>query len=104
MQELEKESGVLTSVIDQCMYGSETPGSEPIKKPTRFITNSAEMIKQLSQRCLGKNGDCSRARGGTHQQCRGRIARMAAVYSFNLCRAILVGFRNQLRADGKFEF
>ena len=103
MQELEKESGVLTSVIDQCMYGSETPGGEPIKKPTRFITNSAEMIKQLSQRCLGKNGDCSRARGGTHQQCRGRIARMAAVYSFKLCRAILVGFRNQLRTDGKFE-
>ena len=103
MMELEKEVGVFTSIIDQCMYGSETPEGEPIKKPTKFITNSVELGKQLCQRCLGKSGDCSRTRGGTHQQCRGRIARMAAVYSFKLCRAILVGFRNQLRADGKFE-
>ena len=25
---------------------------------------------------------------------------MAAIYHFNLCRAILVGFRRQLKADG----
>ena len=103
MQELEKEAGVCTSVIDQCLYGCETPQGEPIKKPTKWITNSAEIAKQLSRRCQGKDGDCSRSGGGTHQQCRGKIARMAAVYPFKLCRAILVGFRNQLRADGKFE-
>ena len=56
--ELEKEVGVFTSTIDQCLYGCETPGGEPIKKPTMFITNSAELVKQLSQRCLGKSGDC----------------------------------------------
>ena len=35
-------------------------------------------------------------------QCRGKTARMAAVYHFKLCRAILVGFRNQLRKDGTY--
>ena len=33
--------------------------------------------------------------------CNGRRAREAAVYHFKLCRAILVGFRAQLQADGK---
>ena len=33
-------------------------------------------------------------------QCRGKTARMAAVYHFKLCRAILVGFRRQLQRDG----
>ena len=103
MKELEKEVGVTTSIIDQCLYGSETPDGDPIKKPTKFVTNSEEIAKQLSRRCLGKDGKCSRPKGGLHQQCRGKVARMAAVYSFKLCRAILVGFRNQLRADGRFQ-
>ena len=38
--------------------------------------------------------------GGRHAQCRGKTARMAAVYHFKLCRAIPVGFRSQLRKDG----
>ena len=103
MKELVAEPGVLTSTIDQCLYGSETDIGEPIKKPTKFVTNSAEMAKQLCERCLGRHGSCSRPGGGTHQQCRGRIARAAAVYSFKLCRAILVGFKNQLRQDGRYQ-
>ena len=45
MQELEKEVGVRTSVIDQCLYGCETPAGEPIKKPTKLIINSEEIAK-----------------------------------------------------------
>ena len=29
---------------------------------------AAKMVKQLSQRCLGRGGSCSRPAGGTHQQ------------------------------------
>ena len=97
------EVGVTTSVCDQCLYGCEAEDGEPIKKPTKFVTNSSEMAKQLCDRCLGRNGDCSRSAGGQHRQCRGKTARMAAVYHFKLCRAILVGFRNQLRVDGKYK-
>ena len=35
--------------------------------------------------------------------CSGKIARMAAIYPFQLCKAILQGFRNQLRCDGLME-
>ena len=35
--------------------------------------------------------------------CRGKAARLAAVYDFKLCRAILVGIRDQLRRDGLYE-
>ena len=33
--------------------------------------------------------------------CSGRRARMAAIYHFDLCKAILIGFRNQMTSDGK---
>ena len=76
----------------------------PVKKPTKFLTNSSEMVKQLCQRCVGRGGACSRPQDGEHRQCRGKGARMAAVCAFKLCRAILVGFRNQLRVDGKYQY
>ena len=38
-----------------------------------------------------------------HAQCRGQVARKAAVYDFKLCKAILMGFRDQLRADGLYK-
>ena len=103
MEKLVGEQGVYTSVIDQCLFGCEDELGAPVKKPTKFVTNSSELVKQLCQRCLGRGGQCSRPQGGEHRQCRGRVARMAAVYAFKLCRAILVGVRNQLRADGKYQ-
>ena len=52
---------------------------------------------------LGRDGACSRTEGGRHVQCRGKVARKAAVYDFKLCRAILMGFRDQLRVDGLYK-
>ena len=95
-----KEDGVLRVTADQCLYGSETEDGSPIKKPTSFMTNAPELARELRDRCTGKNGACSRPEGGTHAQCRGKTARLAAIYHFKLCRAILVGFRRQLTADG----
>ena len=72
-----------------------------MKKPTGFMTNAPERGKELAMRCSWGNGECSRPEGGIHAQCRGKTAIMAAMYHFKLCRAILVGFRNQLKHDGK---
>ena len=94
------EIGVVTATCDQCLYGCKAVDGSPVKKPTMFLTNAPELAKRLRSRCTGKNGDCSRPGGGQHTQCRGKTARMAAVYDFKLCRAILVGFRDQLRHDG----
>ena len=70
-------------------------------RSTGFMTNAPEIGKELAMRCSGRNGECSRPEGGTHAQCRGKTARMAAMYHFKLCRAIFVGFRNHLKHDGK---
>ena len=73
-----------------------------MKKPTRFMTNAPELAKQLGTRCGGRDGYCGRPEGGRHTICRGMNARIAAVYDFKLCRAILRGFRDQLRKDGTY--
>ena len=99
MNKLMGEPGVETSVCDQCMYHCKTLEGAPVKKPTQFLTNSPELAKALRVRCTGRGGECSRPGGGVRVQCRRKIARRAAVYDFKLCRAILVGFWDQLRAD-----
>ena len=91
-----------TVVGDQCQYQQEADTGAPVKKPTRWMSNSSEVLKQLSKRCSGRGGLCSRSQGGAHHPCSGRAAMMAAVYPFELCRAILVGCRNQLQKDGIF--
>ena len=93
--------GVRRVVGDQCQMGQETAKREPIKKPTGWASNSEDVRKVLQARSLGKGGHCSRNGGGIHRMCSGSLARGAAIYPTKLCRVILEGFRNQLRAGGK---
>ena len=90
VQSLMQEEGILKSTCDQCVYGCESEDGSPVKKPTSFMTNSSKLVRELSARCGGRGGHCSRLEGGQHRQCRGRTARMAA---------ILVGFRDQIKCD-----
>ncbi len=92
-------AGVRRVTGDQCQYGQETGSGEPVKKPTGWMSNSDEVLKSLEAKCLGRDGWCSRTAGGRHQTASGRRAREAAVYPTALCRAILIGCRNQLRRD-----
>ena len=103
MKSLSSEAGVETAVCDRCMYGSESFDGSPVKKPTKFVTNAPELAKRLRVRCVGRDGSCSRPKDSTHAQCRGHIARKAAVYDYNLCQAILRGFGDQLRVDGLYK-
>ena len=100
IENLLKERGVERATCDQCQYGSTAENGDPVKKPTTFMTNAPELAGELRARCQGRGGACSRRQGGQHAQCRGKTARMAAVYHFKLCSAILVGFRKQLQKDG----
>ena len=93
--------GVEIAVGDQCQYNAQDTLGNPIRKPTKFMTNSPHIAKALSKRCAGRLGECSRAKGGTHALCNGERAKAAAIYPFALCRAILTGFRNQMIADGR---
>ena len=91
--------GVARTVGHQCQFGAEYDGS-PIKKPTGFMSNSPEIRRALSKLCSGRLGQCSRPTGGEHILCNGRVARMAAIFPVRLCKAILSGFRQQLKKDG----
>ena len=96
IKNLLEEQGVVRATCDQCLYGCESEAKDPVKKPTTFMTKAPGVARELQQRCQGRGGACSRPQGGRHAQCRGKTARMAAVYHLKLCRAISVGFRNQL--------
>ena len=93
--------GVEVATGDQCQYHAADRDGAPIKKPTRFMTNSPHVAKALSKRCAGKLGWCSRGR--RHALCNGQRAKDAAIYPFELCRAILTGFRDQMVADGRLQ-
>ena len=86
---------------DQCQYGQEANDGTPIKKPTKWMSNSPEVLKKLGARCSGRGGACSRPSGGVHTTAEGSVTRGTAVYTFQLCKVILQGFRNQLVADGR---
>ncbi len=103
MQPLLSDDRVQRSVGDQCQFEQQSHLGDPVKKPTGWLSNSPEILKALSKRCRGQGGDCSRRGGGRHAVAAGRVAREAAIYPFELCRAILRGCRNQLLRDGKLK-
>ena len=94
-----EEQGVVRATCDHCLCGCESGAKDPVKKPTTFMTSAPDVDRKLQQRCQGRGGACSRPQGGRHAQCRGKMARMGAVYHFKLCRAILVGFMNKQRKN-----
>ena len=93
--------GVAVALGDQCQYGAADNLGNPLRKPTKFMTNSSCIAEALSERCKGRGGECSRKQGGNHALCNGARAKAAAIYPFALCRAILTGSRNQMLADGR---
>jgi len=85
---------------DQCQYGQVTEKGSPVKKPTGWMSNSKKVLEALSRRCSGRGGECSASPGQKHVICEGQVARRAAQYPFELCKAILSGFKEQLTEDG----
>ena len=58
IRKLMREAGVEVVEADQCMYGLKTWGNSraqlvPARKPTKFMTNSQALGKELSRRCSG---------------------------------------------------
>ena len=76
-------------VSDQCEYGLLTPDMDgnptPAKKPTRWMSSSAMMLKRLSRRC---------SKNHQHQHLVGGRAKAAEDYSLELVTEILRGIRD----------
>ena len=87
-------SEVHLATADQCAYGIVTPSADkpgemmPALKPTKFLTNSEVMARQLSLRCP-KNHD--------HQPLVGGRCKDAAMYPIDLVKAILKGISLQAK-------
>ena len=71
---------------EQCMYGLQTWDTTgnmvPAKKPTRFMSNSLDMLGELSQQCNGKH---------RHQHLMSGRTAHAASCPLKLLKAILTG-------------
>ena len=91
--------GVERIVNDQCQLGQEDGKGRPVKKPTGWMSNPNHILRSLDARCKGREGRCSRARGGMHVTRSGRVAQETTSYQLALCKAISKGFSDQLKAD-----
>ena len=98
IRKLMRNQGVHVVEADQCMFGLKTWGSSKsqlmlAKKPTRFMTNSQVLGRELNRRC---------DKSHEHQPLLDGRAKDAARYPPGLCRAICRGIskENMLRACG----
>ena len=95
VQEILHLPNVRRITSDMCAFGmTQYDGQGPglIKKPTGFMSNSPEILKQLSRRCDGMHRHILLMNGR---------AKRAQVYPDELCKQILIGLVNQTRADGR---
>lgn len=102
IRELRQQDSVERVTGDQCQYGQADAAGDPIRKATGWMSNSEEVLRALSDKCPGRrnfSGTCSDGR--KHAVASGRAAREAAVYPLKLCKAILIGFRNQMVRDDR---
>ena len=74
------QEGVAWIRADQCQLGWCNDEGSPVMKPTGFMSNSPQLLRELNRRCFGKGALCSRSEGGRHAQCLGRVARRAAIF------------------------
>ena len=86
-----RETGVDIAEADQCMFGSRTGGSSKTqrvlaKKPTKFMTNSRSIGRELSRGCDGQH---------SHQPLIDGRAADASRYPLALCRAICRGIAKE---------
>lgn len=86
LQELIAMPGVYVCTTHMCAYGMRIGGA-PNRKPTKWITNSYEVARELQRRCNQQH---------VHAQLLGGRAQEAEVYPPELCKAILRGIRRHL--------
>ena len=82
---------------DQCMFGLTTKGASAdekrlAKKPTKFMSSSPHMLKQLEKKC---------DRSHSHQILEGARCADAAFYPLQLVRTLLRGIRDTKAAESK---
>ena len=88
IQKMLSREGVFVVEMDQCQFDQKDQDGRPIRKPTRWMSNSLDILGKLDKRCGRRDGTCS-ATNSAHTTCNGKTAKQAAIYPFQLCKAIL---------------
>ena len=97
IKELQEEEGVVTVTGDQCEFGLKTWTQDgkhmiPVRKRTKFMTNSMSIAKELEKKCSGQH---------VHGELLGEGRPAAAArYPSLLCEAICKGLMQELRWRG----
>ena len=95
-----RQRGVECVVMDQCQFGQTDVDGNPVKKPTRWMSNCPRILRNLERKCESTSGICS-ANGMRHVTCNGVTAKQAAIYPFAMCEAIFRGLREHLDEQGR---
>ena len=93
IKELQRCRGVIRAVADQCEYGQwsrDQSGPGLVKKTIGFLINSWCIARRLSRRCRG---------GHRHIRLWQGRAKSAEVYPPELCREIVTGLFEEIRAQ-----
>eukprot|EP00435_Cladocopium_sp_Y103_P018800 s2487_g4.t1 len=91
LEDLAQMEGVLRVRCDLCRFNLRANGVDLNKKPTGLLLNSEEMAKELALRCTGDH---------PHQPLLQGLAKKAAKYTPEFCKAILRGLKRQMMKDG----
>ena len=78
VKEVLAQLGGETTITDQCQFGQRSREGNPIRKPTKWMSNCQEMLESLDKRCTGRGCVCSKT-GMPHATCSGRTAKEAAI-------------------------
>ncbi len=87
MQHIMQLPGAFVCRTDMCRYGMRVRDGLNLK-PTRWVTNSWEVARELQRRCNGEH---------EHEALLGGKAADAAVYPPQLCQAVVRGLKRHLR-------
>ena len=89
MQRLMSLPGVKDVVCDMCCFNLQGRQGGLMKKPTRWLSNCAEVLEMLDARCPGDH---------EHEECMGPNTRLGQVYTYELAHAVVHGLQRSLRS------
>ena len=69
--------------MHQCQLGQQDEFGNPVKKLTRWISNSKHILAALNKQCKGSKGWCLQGiEWKKHTPCYGKVATVTVIYPF----------------------
>ena len=92
---LMSRAGVFETKGHMCAQGmtaTDKHGTAPVFKPTRWLSNSTSILKEMRAQCTNNGSSTDHRHANLHNG----VAKTTAIYPDKLCFSILRGLRNEL--------